>query len=183
MTESNEMKKEIQALYTELHGAVMSSLTRLEEMKAEVDMDRDELADTLYVLDRAEKLLEEHRKTVTKARERAAKLLMLWMNAHEKDKVQTRWCTASLRTKLCTRTPSALKEGELYRLFLTQILGVNNDAVIDSGVVNIHFPKWEAMYTAMCERGEDLPPELASLQPYDTSTITVRKRKDLLETD
>jgi hypothetical protein len=143
----------------------------------------ENLADLVYVLRESEKLLDSLRKEVSRRYEEAqhAACVAFTQAPPEEFKVDAEYVTGMPDPKKAI--PNIKREGneEVYDRFLREVLKVQDESVIASGSIVIHYVHFREWLTNQLRSGVNIPEELLpkSYTEYNFK-VTKRREKSLL---
>jgi hypothetical protein len=140
----------------------------------------ENLTDLVFVLRETEKLLEALRKDVSKRYEEAqhAACVAFTQAPPEEFKVEAEYVTGVPDPKKAI--PNIKREGneEVYDRFLREVLKVQDESVIQSGSIVIHYVHFREWLTAQLRNGINIPEELMP-KSYTEYNFSVTKRRGM----
>jgi len=172
----------------DLEGSFNRAPTPEQIIQMEGDM-LSNLTDSVYACRETYELLDNLRKRMNhiyKEFQKAACVAYMQITPDEQDKLSKAGCavgdfaSGKPSTKITVASVKRDKSPELYDRFCREVLGVKNEALIESGAIEVHYKYFGEWVTEQVASGGVLPDVMKDIKTYQEFEFRVTKHKAIL---
>lgn len=161
------------SLYSEVIHAYSQVYADLKEIKSQ-EKSKEDLADTVFVLNQILKWIEEMRKEVDRVKRLSERLACLhWIREESLEPIRTEYCTASPDIKTALKLPNI--DSEQYTALMTYL----NIPAESRALIRLSWKGVKDRISDSLANGKPLPKELQG-ETIDEFKLVVRKKREIL---